>query len=258
MTWPTPLFLYAPSPLVAGASAAGAVVMAFLAISEFRGDNLTYSKFWRCRGGGGQGRETQQQQQRAADSGCCCSSPRSRPSPCRAPSTACMRTSSAPPWPSTSSNASSRYSGSMPLATSLLIAGCYLFNGGAMIYVQHLSRGLPEPSMDLLYPGVLAFAVGLAGNFYHHHLLSRLRADSGGDGDDKKVYKIPTGALFGLVTCPHYLFEILAFFGFAMMAQTRSTRSPWPWARRRTSLAGDTPPGGGTIPSSTSSRPGSN
>ena len=113
-----------------------------------------------------------------------------------------------------------RYSGSMPLATSLLIAGCYLFNGGAMIYVQHLSRGLPEPSMDLLYPGVLAFAVGLAGNFYHHHLLSRLRADSGGDGDDKKGYKIPTGGLFGLVTCPHYLFEILAFFGFAMIAQT--------------------------------------
>ncbi|CAD6226675.1 unnamed protein product [Miscanthus lutarioriparius] len=113
-----------------------------------------------------------------------------------------------------------RYSGSMPLATSLLIAGCYLFNGGAMIYVQHLSRGLPEPSMDLLYPGVLAFAVGLAGNFYHHHLLSHLRADSGGDGDDKKGYKIPTGGLFGLVTCPHYLFEILAFFGFAMIAQT--------------------------------------
>ena len=66
MTWPTPLFLYAPSPFVAGASAAGAIVMAFLAISEFRGDNLTYSKFWRGRGGGGQRRETQQQQQRAA------------------------------------------------------------------------------------------------------------------------------------------------------------------------------------------------
>ena len=76
-----------------------------------------------------------------------------------------------------------RYSGSMPLATSLLIAGCYLFNGGAMIYVQHLSRGLPEPAVDLLYPGMLAFAVGLAGNLYHHYLISRLR--TGGD-DDKK------------------------------------------------------------------------
>ena len=53
MTWPTPPFLYAPSPLVAGASAAGAVVMAFLAISEFCGDNLTYSKFWGPAGGGG-------------------------------------------------------------------------------------------------------------------------------------------------------------------------------------------------------------
>ena len=86
----------------------------------------------------------------------------------------------------------------MPLATSLLIAGCYLFNGGTMIYVQHLSRGLPEPSMDLLYPGVLAFAVGLAGNFYHHYLLSRLRADAGGGGGgDDKGYKIPRGACSG-------------------------------------------------------------
>jgi hypothetical protein len=38
--------------------------------------------------------------------------------------------------------------------------------------------------------------------------------------NDKKGYKIPTGGLFGLVTCPHYLFEILAFFGFAMISQT--------------------------------------
>ncbi|CAD6221107.1 unnamed protein product [Miscanthus lutarioriparius] len=112
-----------------------------MAISEFRGDNMAYSKFWRGRGGQGQGTKQQQQQ------------------------------------------------GSRALL----------------------------PRVDLLYPGVLAFAAGLAGNFYHHLLLSRLRA---GGGNDKKGYKIPTGGLFGLVTCPHYLFEILAFFGFAMISQT--------------------------------------
>ena len=83
-----------------------------------------------------------------------------------------------------------------------------------LIYAQRLSRGLPEPAVDLLCPGVLVFAVGAAGNFYHHLLLSRLRA--GG----KKVYKIPRGGLFEFVACPHYLFEIVAFFGLAMISQT--------------------------------------
>jgi len=111
-----------------------------------------------------------------------------------------------------------RYSGSMPLGTALFISSYYLFNAVAMIYVQRLSRGLPEPAVDLLCPGVLVFAVGAAGNFYHHLLLSRLRAGGGGGGD--KVYKIPRGGLFELVACPHYLFEIVAFFGFAMISQT--------------------------------------
>jgi len=107
-----------------------------------------------------------------------------------------------------------RYSGSMPLGTALQISSGYLFLL-AMIYVQRLTRGLPEPAVDLLYPGVLVFAVGNTGNFYHHLLLSRLRA---GGGD--KGYKIPRGGLFELVTCPHYLFEITGFFGFAMIGQT--------------------------------------
>ncbi|OEL22684.1 hypothetical protein BAE44_0016297 [Dichanthelium oligosanthes] len=110
-----------------------------------------------------------------------------------------------------------RYSGSMPLATALLISSSYLFIGVAMIYVQHLSYNLPEPAVNLLYPGLLVFAVGITGNFYHHYLLSRLR--DGGGGDDKG-YKIPRGGLFELVACPHYLFEIIGFFGLAMMSQT--------------------------------------
>ena len=89
-----------------------------------------------------------------------------------------------------------------------------------MIYAERLSRGLPEPAVDLLCPGVLVFAVGAASNFYHHHLLlSRLRAGGGGAGG-KKVYKIPRGGLFEFVACPHYFFEIVAFFGFAMISQT--------------------------------------
>jgi len=110
-----------------------------------------------------------------------------------------------------------RYSGSMPLDTAVTIGTSYLLSTVTMIYAQHLSRGLPDPPVDLLYPGVVVFAVGIAGNFYHHYLLSRLRADGGGG---EKGYKIPRGGLFELVTCPHYLFEITGFFGFAMIGQT--------------------------------------
>jgi very-long-chain enoyl-CoA reductase len=113
-----------------------------------------------------------------------------------------------------------RYSGSMPVDTAVTIGTSYLLSTANMIYAQHLSRGLPDPPVDLLYPGVAVFAVGIAGNFYHHYLLSKLRSGGGGGGGGDKGYKIPRGGLFQLVTCPHYLFEILGFFGFAMIAQT--------------------------------------
>ncbi|KAG8100671.1 hypothetical protein GUJ93_ZPchr0013g37000 [Zizania palustris] len=101
--------------------------------------------------------------------------------------------------------------------TVLTISISYVLVATGMIYAQHLTSGLLDSPLDLLYPGVLFFAVGLAGNFYHHCLLSQLRTTKQGG---EKAYKIPTGGLFGLVTCPHYLFEIVGFFGFAMIAQT--------------------------------------
>jgi hypothetical protein len=104
-----------------------------------------------------------------------------------------------------------RYSGSMPLGTAVGGAANYLVATATMVYAQRLSRGLQDPPVDLRGPGVVVFAVGLAGNFYHHCLLSRLRADGGGG----KGYKIPRGGLFGLVACPNYLFEIVGLFGLA-------------------------------------------
>ncbi|OEL16310.1 hypothetical protein BAE44_0022671 [Dichanthelium oligosanthes] len=194
--WQSLPFLYAPSPLVAAMTAACDVVLAVLALSEFRGRNLAYSKFGRARG--------------------------ALLLPSRvgmfllyAPAFAGALASFAVPGAVEGTRAGflcaavavhflkrvlevlfvHRYSGSMPLGTILLISSYYLFNAVAMIYVQHLSYNLPEPAVDLLYPGMLVFAVGLAGNFYHHYLLSRLRAGGGGDN---KAYKIPRGGLFEL------------------------------------------------------------
>jgi very-long-chain enoyl-CoA reductase len=104
----------------------------------------------------------------------------------------------------------------MPLKTALAISSSYLLGTITMIYALYLAAGLPNPPINLLYPGVLLFVVGIVGNFYHHYLLSQLRKG----GSDEKGYKIPKGGLFELVTCPHYLFEIAGFFGFAMISQT--------------------------------------
>ncbi|KAJ1287834.1 hypothetical protein BS78_02G041400, partial [Paspalum vaginatum] len=227
--WPTPPFLYAPTPFVAWASAVGAVVLAALALSELRGDNLAYSKFSR----GGPAAGSKQQQQAALLHN------RAAMLLIYAPALAAGLASffaAAPPGAGARERERAlaaalaahflkrvlevllvhRYSGTTPLATALLISAYYLSSSVAMLYAQRLSAGLPDPAVDLRRPGALVFAAGLAGNFYHHWLLSRLRANGGG----KAAYKIPTGGLFGLVACPHYLFEIIGFFGFAMLSQT--------------------------------------
>jgi hypothetical protein len=87
-----------------------------------------------------------------------------------------------------------RYSGNMPLATAATISSSYLLSTVNMIYALHLCP--PGPAIGLPYPGVLVFAVGIAGNLYHHYLLSRLRSGSSG-GD--KGHRIPRGGLFELV-----------------------------------------------------------
>ncbi|GMI80514.1 hypothetical protein like AT5G16010 [Hibiscus trionum] len=102
----------------------------------------------------------------------------------------------------------------MPLDTMIMVLFNYFFLSSSLVYTQTLNLGLPEPSIDLKYPGIVLFQVGISGNFYHHYLLSKLRTKGGKD------YKIPKGGLFDLVICPHFLFEILGFMGISLISQT--------------------------------------
>lgn len=76
----------------------------------------------------------------------------------------------------------------------------------------------------LLIASKILFAIGICGNFYHHLLLRRLRTSQQSAELEAKLipknssYKIPRGGLFELTTCPHYLFEILGFWGMALAA----------------------------------------
>ncbi|PON54701.1 3-oxo-5-alpha-steroid 4-dehydrogenase, C-terminal [Parasponia andersonii] len=112
-----------------------------------------------------------------------------------------------------------KYSGGMAIDGTIFVSVSYSLSTAMMIYAQHLSQDLVEPSIDLRFFGVVLFVIGIVGNFYHHFLLSQLR-DKG-----EKVYKIPKGGLFGLVICPHYLFEIIMFLGFSFISQTSFTFS---------------------------------
>lgn len=107
-----------------------------------------------------------------------------------------------------------KYSGEMLLDSAIPITLSYFLSTATMIYAQHLTQGLPEPPINLLYPGIALFVVGIIGNLYHHYLLSKLR------GKGEKEYKIPKGGLFELVICPHYLFEIMVFYGVSFISQT--------------------------------------
>ncbi|CAN1747830.1 Steroid 5-alpha-reductase DET2 [Linum perenne] len=108
-----------------------------------------------------------------------------------------------------------KYSGNMALETAIPISLSYLMIATVTIYTQRLTQEahLPDPSLDLKPLGVVLFLIGIAGNFYHHYLLSKLRTNS-------KEYKIPKGGMFNLVICPHYLFEIMVFYGISFMSQT--------------------------------------
>lgn len=102
----------------------------------------------------------------------------------------------------------------MPIDTVIIISVSYLLYAVSVTYTQYLTAEFPEPMIDLKYAGTAMFLVGIIGNFYHHYLLSKLRKDG------EKQYKIPTGGLFNLVICPHYLFEILGFIGISCISQT--------------------------------------
>lgn len=65
--------------------------------------------------------------------------------------------------------------------------------------------------------GVLLFLVGELGNLSTHFTLRNLRSSGG------KERGIPHGLGFGLVTCPNYMFEAIAWIGITLVSWSLST-----------------------------------
>jgi hypothetical protein len=62
----------------------------------------------------------------------------------------------------------------------------------------------------LIFFGLGIFLIGQIGNFYHHLLLKKMRTGL--------EYTIPTTGMFSKLVCPHYFFELIGWFGIAIVS----------------------------------------
>ncbi|KAL8736490.1 MAG: hypothetical protein Q9166_000282 [cf. Caloplaca sp. 2 TL-2023] len=69
------------------------------------------------------------------------------------------------------------------------------------------SPAASESNPYVTWPSVALYVIGELGNFYTHLVLRSLRSSGGSERG------IPQGLGFGIVTCPNYMFETLAWVG---------------------------------------------
>ncbi|KAG4434434.1 hypothetical protein IFR05_010074 [Cadophora sp. M221] len=86
------------------------------------------------------------------------------------------------------------------------------------IYAPSSYTAKSSPTIDYInYAGLVLYVYGEASNFIAHQTLSNLRSRGGTERG------IPKGYGFGLVTCPNYLFELIAWTGIALVSKSAAT-----------------------------------
>jgi len=104
-----------------------------------------------------------------------------------------------------------KYSGPIDIVTVIQIASAYSL---ATFLLANLHASTIDHVDFLFLLGLGLYLFGELFNFYHHKLLADLRPDEG-----EVKYAIPTGGLFHYITAPHYLMELVAWFGLALMSR---------------------------------------
>ncbi|CAI6260153.1 unnamed protein product [Periconia digitata] len=109
----------------------------------------------------------------------------------------------------------------MPARNIFKNSAHYWFLSGLNLAYWSYSPSSPAaqtPKSPLLtYLGIALFAIGELSNFYTHLILKNLRRPGSQDRG------IPRGLGFGLVTCPNYMFEIMAWVGVTLVNRSLST-----------------------------------
>ena len=108
-----------------------------------------------------------------------------------------------------------RYSGVMNLGSVAMICTLYTTVSGLMGWIAFheidatvLSSGDFTPMLRL---GLVVWGLGTAINFWHHRILANLRKPG------ETGYVMPKRGLFRFVACPHYLGEIIAWWGYSIV-----------------------------------------
>ncbi|KAI0385392.1 3-oxo-5-alpha-steroid 4-dehydrogenase-domain-containing protein [Hypomontagnella monticulosa] len=105
--------------------------------------------------------------------------------------------------------------------------------GAVEIYAPFSPAALaPEDPTPLTYLGIALYLIGEIANFDVHYYLAHLRKPG------ETARKIPHGHGFSLVTCPNYMFEIIAWIGIILVTRSPSlvvfisvgTYFMWTWA----------------------------
>ncbi|KAL9107983.1 MAG: hypothetical protein Q9227_007198 [Pyrenula ochraceoflavens] len=86
-------------------------------------------------------------------------------------------------------------------------------NIAAWCYAPSSPTGSKAPNTLLLFSGLLLFGLGEIGNLYSHLVLKGLRSAGG------KERGVPQGFGFNLVTCPNYMFEVMAWIGVTLVSR---------------------------------------
>ncbi len=130
----------------------------------------------------------------------------------------------------------------MPFRNLFKNCGHYWLQSGLniayWIYSPRSYTALSSPTIDLInYVGLFLYVFGELSNLYTHVILSNLRTRGGTERG------IPKGYGFGLVTCPNYMFELVAWTGIALVTKSWSTlifnvaawwqMNAWAWKKEK-------------------------
>ncbi|MCJ1229146.1 3-oxo-5a-steroid 4- dehydrogenase [Toensbergia leucococca] len=108
----------------------------------------------------------------------------------------------------------------MPVFNIFRNSAYYWFLAGLNMafWIYRADSPIAGPSDPYItYPGILLFIIGELGTLQTHLTLRGLRSSGGTERG------IPQGLGFGLVTCPNYMFETVAWVGIALVTWSLST-----------------------------------
>jgi very-long-chain enoyl-CoA reductase len=129
----------------------------------------------------------------------------------------------------------------MPALNIFKNSAHYWLLGGANIalwtYAPNATAASVTAPTPLLLAGVALFIVGELGNLVTHLQLRALRPEG------TTLRQIPRGLGFGLVTCPNYMFEMIAWVGIGLVSLSWSTAlftgvaaaqmAAWAWKKEK-------------------------